>query len=129
MIRQLSLTTAQTAEELGRRWITTDKIGEYLLGGGLCFGDKASFNEDFTRQLGAFALMVYVLSVYPTIWWDKERTIATYSALNTMMFQKLGAVDYTDLSILLALVNDMSILGWVTLAICSGVIILLGSPK
>lgn len=46
-----SLTSAQTAEELERRWISTDRIGEYLHGGGLCFGGKADFNDDFLSQL------------------------------------------------------------------------------
>lgn len=38
-----SLTTAAAAERLGRRWLTTEKIAEYLIGGSVRFKDADGF--------------------------------------------------------------------------------------
>ena len=41
-----SFTTARAAESLGRRWISTDNMLEYVLGGALRFQDTHGFNQN-----------------------------------------------------------------------------------
>ena len=47
-----SLTTAKACEELGRSWITTELMGQYLVGGASRFHGANGFKDYMTEESG-----------------------------------------------------------------------------